>query len=142
MAFKAACVQLSASDDVTENTAEAVRLIRQAARTGAQFIATPENTTLIGSDSRSHFLKSSMECDDQSLPKFCSLAAELGVWLAIGSIPIRIEATKIVMAPKMVGFIEWTNTCAGLHLAIGISIAKKTTKWLLLQSRTRLTAAV
>ena len=45
-AFRAACVQLRSSDDVAQNIAAACELIREAKSKGAQFIATPENTTL------------------------------------------------------------------------------------------------
>ena len=48
--FRAACVQLRSGEDVAENIRDASRLIREAAEGGAQFIATPENTTLMAPD--------------------------------------------------------------------------------------------
>ena len=51
-AFRAACVQLRSSDDVAENIRIASALIREAKAQGADFIATPENTTLMAPISR------------------------------------------------------------------------------------------
>ena len=48
--FKAACVQLRSTDDVLENVRLTSALVREAAGQGAQFIATPENTTLMAPD--------------------------------------------------------------------------------------------
>ena len=45
-----ACVQMRASDDVMGNIAAASGSIREAARAGAKFIATPENTNLMAAD--------------------------------------------------------------------------------------------
>ena len=45
-----ACVQLRSTDDVQENIALTSALIRAAHKDGAQFIATPENTTLMAPD--------------------------------------------------------------------------------------------
>ena len=43
--FRAACVQLRSGEDVASNIAQTAKLIRDAAKGGAEFIATPENTT-------------------------------------------------------------------------------------------------
>ncbi len=48
--FRAACVQLRSSDDVAQNIRAASDLIREARSKGADFIATPENTTLMAAD--------------------------------------------------------------------------------------------
>jgi predicted amidohydrolase len=93
-AFKAACVQLRSSDDVQENINTASVLIRDAARQGAQFIATPENTTLMAPDGGAKLDKSCHEGDDPALPAFRALAEELGVWLLIGSLAIKVSGSK------------------------------------------------
>jgi predicted amidohydrolase len=89
-AFKAACVQMRSTDDVRENIRDASDLIRDAARAGAQFIATPENTTLMAPDGGAKLDKSYPEGDDPALPAFRALAQELGIWLLIGSLAIRM----------------------------------------------------
>src|ERR1043166_8032225 len=85
-AFRAACVQLRSSDDVQENISTASELIREAKGQGADFIATPENTTLMAPDGGAKLERSFSEESDPALPKFRALAEELGVWLLIGSL--------------------------------------------------------
>lgn len=89
-----ACVQMRASDDVMENIASASQLIRQAAREGATFIATPENTNLMAADAGSKLEKSFEEANDPAVPAFAKLAADLRVWLLIGSLAIKVGGTK------------------------------------------------
>jgi deaminated glutathione amidase len=93
-AFKAACVQMRSSDDVQQNIRDASHMIRDAARAGAQFIATPENTTLMAPDGGAKLEKSCRESEDPALPVFRALAQELGVWLLIGSLAIKVSGSK------------------------------------------------
>jgi len=92
--FRAACVQLRSTDDVMENAATASALIRDAAGQGAQFVATPENTTLMAPDGGAKLQRSFAEDGDPALPKFRALAEELGIWLLIGSLAIKVSDTK------------------------------------------------
>jgi predicted amidohydrolase len=92
--FKAACVQLRSSDDVVDNIATTSVLIREAAVRGAQFIATPENTTLMAPDAGAKLAQSFDEARDPALPVFAALAKELGVTLLIGSLAIKVSETK------------------------------------------------
>jgi deaminated glutathione amidase len=92
--FRAACVQLRSSDDVAENIHTTTALIREAKGQGADFIATPENTTLMAPDGGAKLAQSFAEADDPALPAFRALAEELGVWLLIGSLAIKVSATK------------------------------------------------
>jgi predicted amidohydrolase len=94
MSFRAACVQLCSSDDVDENIHVASHLIREARAAGAEFIATPENTTLMAPDGGAKLEKSHDEERDPALPKFRALAEELGIWLLIGSLAIRVSENK------------------------------------------------
>jgi predicted amidohydrolase len=92
--FKAACVQLRSSDDVAENISQTARLVREAAARGANFIATPENTTLMAPDGGAKLAHSFDEAHDPALPVFSDLAKELKVWLLIGSLAIKVSDTK------------------------------------------------
>ena len=94
MTFRAACVQLRSSDDVAENIRDASSLIREAHARGAQFIATPENTTLMAPDGGAKLASSFDEAHDPALPVFSGLAKELGVHLLIGSLAIKVSDTK------------------------------------------------
>src|SRR5690348_23528 len=93
-AFRAACVQLRSTDDVAENIRTTCELIRDAKGKGAQFIATPENTTLMAPDGGAKLERSFDEAHDPALPAFSALAEELGVWLLIGSLAIKVSDTK------------------------------------------------
>ena len=92
--FRAACVQLRSGDDVAANIRDASALIRQAAAQGAQFIATPENTTLMAPDGGAKLAQSFDEAHDPALPAFRDLAKELGIWLLIGSLAIKVSESK------------------------------------------------
>ena len=92
--IKVACVQLRSSDDIDWNIRQASGLIRLAHKDGAHFIATPENTNLMAPDGGAKLEKSFAEKDDPTLPSLSALAAELGVWLLIGSLAIKVSADK------------------------------------------------
>ncbi|HWA04015.1 MAG TPA: carbon-nitrogen hydrolase family protein [Rhizomicrobium sp.] len=92
--FRAACVQLKSSDDVAENIRLASSLVREAKARGADFIATPENTTLMAPDGGAKLDNSFCEEADPALPAFSALANELGVWLLVGSLAIKVDAGK------------------------------------------------
>ena len=92
--FRAACVQLRSSDDVADNIRIASELIRQAKAMGADFVSTPENTTLMAPDGGAKLERSFSEDRDPALPAFRALAEELGIWLLIGSLAIKVSETK------------------------------------------------
>src|SRR5579864_1570180 len=93
-AFRAACVQLRSTDDVAENIRTTRELIREAKAKGAQFIATPENTTLMAPDGGAKLAQSFDEAHDPALPAFTALTQELGIWLLVGSLAIKVSDSK------------------------------------------------
>jgi predicted amidohydrolase len=94
-AVKFACVQMTAGPEVGPNLDAAATLIRQAVLNGARFILTPENTSIIEPDRDLAVAKSFTEDAHPGLPHFSALAKELGVWLLIGSMPIRVEGERL-----------------------------------------------
>jgi len=98
-----ACVQLCSGDDVMENTKTASMFIRQAAKDGAEFVATPENTCLMAPDGGAKIEKTFPENEDPALPVFRALAAELNISLLIGSLAIKISDTKTANRSYMIG---------------------------------------
>ena len=92
--FTAACVQLRSSEDIAENISSASKLIREAAKAGAQFIATPENTSLMAADGGAKLAHSTSEDKDTALAAFRALATELNVHLLVGSLAIKVSDTK------------------------------------------------
>jgi predicted amidohydrolase len=75
---------------VATNVADATRLIREAAAAGAEYVLTPEMTTLLDRDRARLLTAIESEERDPSLPKFRALAKELGIYLHIGSMAIRL----------------------------------------------------
>jgi predicted amidohydrolase len=94
-AVKFACVQMTAGPEVQPNLDAAAALIREAAAGGAKFILTPENTSIIEPDRDRALAKSFTQDAHPGLPFFSTLAKELGVWLLIGSMPIRVEPERL-----------------------------------------------
>ena len=91
-AVKIGCVQLNAGRDIAPNIAAAAALIREARANGARFILTPENTSMIEPKRPLLLEKAKPEAEHPGLPAFSSLAAELGVWLLIGSMQVKLDA--------------------------------------------------
>lgn len=92
--FRVACVQLRSTDDVAENIVLTTALVRQAKALGAQFVATPENTTLMAPDGGAKIERSFAESDDPAIPAFRMLAEELGIWLLVGSLAIKVGESQ------------------------------------------------
>jgi len=93
-ALTVACIQMRSGTEVPANVAEASALIREAAASGATLVATPEMTTLLDRRPGRLLAQARGESEDISLPAFRALAAELGITLLIGSIPIRVSAEQ------------------------------------------------
>ena len=101
--FRAACVQLRSGEDVAQNIRDASKWIREAASAGAQFVATPENTSLMAADGGAKLSQSFDEAHDQALPAFAALATELGIWLLVGSLAIKVSETKTANRSFLLG---------------------------------------
>jgi len=93
--FTAGLVQMRSTRSVDGNIAAASALIREAASRGAQYIQTPEMTSLLDRDRAAVLAAVRPEQDDAALAAFRALAKELGVWLHVGSLPIALEGERI-----------------------------------------------
>lgn len=93
--FRAALVQMCSGRNVDANVEQATTLIREAASTGAQYVQTPEVTTLMELETARLFAATAPEEGNPALEHFKSLARELGLWLHIGSMPIKVRQDKI-----------------------------------------------
>lgn len=90
-----ACVQLNSGPDIDDNLKAAGKLIREAAVEGAEFIVTPENTDFIR-ETKELSLETALEENKHPGPIFFSeVAKQLGVWLLIGSMKIKISEDKM-----------------------------------------------
>jgi predicted amidohydrolase len=84
-------VQLTSSDDPSANLAATQGYIADAAKQGATFVLTPEVTNCV-SNSRSHQHEVlQTEDNDITLAALRVQAAELGIWLLIGSLGLKSD---------------------------------------------------
>jgi predicted amidohydrolase len=103
--FRAALVQLRAGRAIEENLISAEALIREAARGGADYIQTPENTALMELEPELVQRQAQPEPESRPLALFCALAEELSVWLHVGSLGVkqpdgRIANRSYLLAPN------------------------------------------
>jgi predicted amidohydrolase len=93
--FRVGLVQLRSGRNVDANLAMAERLIRDAARGGAVYIQTPENTAVMELEPERLFAAIQPEAESVALSRFKSLAAELSVWLHIGSLAVKLGPDRV-----------------------------------------------
>lgn len=87
--MRAALVQLCAGDDPAANLPVTEGLIREAAASGAQFVATPEVTNIVSADRAHQQAVLATEDADATLARLRAVAAETGIWLLIGSLALK-----------------------------------------------------
>jgi predicted amidohydrolase len=92
---QAALLQLNAGPDITENLKAAEGLVREAAGRGAKFILTPENTCHMITPQAKKLETSLPEEGHPAVGLFSDLARELGVWISLGSIAVKVRDDKI-----------------------------------------------
>ena len=93
--FRVGLVQMRTGRDVERNVADAGSLIREAARQGAQYVQTPEITTLMEMDRARLFAAVRPEEGNAAIARFRALAHELDIWLHVGSMAILLANGKI-----------------------------------------------
>jgi len=93
--FRVGLVQMCSGRDVDRNVASATELVREAAAGGAQYVQTPEMTTLLELERPLLLAAAQPEDDNPALLHFLGLARELGLWLHIGSMPILLSSEKL-----------------------------------------------
>jgi predicted amidohydrolase len=92
--FRVGLVQMCSGRDVDKNVARASELVRKAARAGAAYVQTPENTILMELDRPRLLAAVRPEAGTSALAHFQGLARELGIWLHIGSMPVLLDSGK------------------------------------------------
>jgi predicted amidohydrolase len=98
-------VQMCSGRSVERNLVAAAALVRQAAGQGAQYVQTPEVTTLMDLDRASLMAASRPEEGNPALAQFRALARELGIWLHVGSMIValpggRLANRSLLIAPE------------------------------------------
>jgi predicted amidohydrolase len=93
--FRVGLVQMCTGRQVDRNVDDACALIRAAAGQGAQYVQTPEITTLMETERARLFAAVRPEEGDPAVARFAGLARELGIWLHIGSMGVLLGNGKI-----------------------------------------------
>jgi predicted amidohydrolase len=102
--FRAGLVQMCTGRDVERNLADAEALIRRAAAQGADYVQTPEITTLMELERQRLFAAVAPEEGNPAVARFAALARELALWLHVGSMAVlapggRIANRSLLFAP-------------------------------------------
>jgi predicted amidohydrolase len=90
-----ACVQTNTTREPLENVERVSPMIREAAARGARLITTPEIVGMLEPKRDLALAKARPEETHEVLAAFRGLAAELGVWLLVGSISIKVSDDKL-----------------------------------------------
>lgn len=93
--FRAACVQFTARADPERNAATLDALIRRAVVDGADFVMTPEVCDMMEPRRQLVFEKAQTEEQHRVLATLRELAAEIGIWLLLGSIIVRLGPERL-----------------------------------------------
>ena len=93
--FKAGLVQTRTGRDVDANLVATTALIREAAKGGAAYVQTPEMTNIMELDRDRLLTWTKVEEGNPALAHFQALARELGIWLHIGSMAVKVTETKL-----------------------------------------------
>lgn len=88
---------------VTDNVAQAERLIRAAVADGATCVATPEMTHLLQRSPKRLFATITTEDKDVGLKRFRALADELNIHILIGSLAVLGENDKAMNRSFLIG---------------------------------------
>jgi deaminated glutathione amidase len=93
--FRAALVQLRSGRAVAPNVELAEALVRRAAQGGAVYVQTPENTALMELEPVLTIKAAQAEDESVALKRLRALAAELGIFLHVGSLAIKLDGTRV-----------------------------------------------
>ena len=86
--MRVALVQMRSGRNVSANVKDALDLVQQAAAQGANYIQTPEMTTLMELDRQQLLAAVQHEADNSAIAQFTATARDLKVWLHIGSMAV------------------------------------------------------
>ncbi len=93
--FRAALVQMCAGRSVDRNVADAVALIADAATQKADYVQTPECTTLMELDPERLMAETHPEAGNKALEAFCDAARDRRIWLHIGSMAVKVGDRRL-----------------------------------------------
>ena len=103
LTFTAAMVQMRTGLLPEPSLEQGTRLIRQAVAQGADYVQTPEVSNMMQVNRKALFEHLKTEEDDPSLRAYRALAAELKIYLHIGSLALRFSPEKAVNRSFLIG---------------------------------------
>lgn len=89
--MKAALLQLTSGDDPAANLGVVQNMMRQARDAGAGFVLTPEVTNCISTSRAHQKAVLAQQAEDETLAGLRHEAANLGLWLLIGSLALKTD---------------------------------------------------
>jgi predicted amidohydrolase len=92
--FRIGLIQMRSGRSPSANAADAVSMIGEARKGGADYVLTPEMTNIIESDRERMFSTIVAEEHDASLATFRELARTLGIYVHVGSLAIKVSPDK------------------------------------------------
>jgi predicted amidohydrolase len=93
--FKAACIQVNASNDMDANIGRAGQLACDARAAGAHLVVMPENVSMMEWGRANIVAKAMPEEDHKALAAFREIAKELDIWLHCGSLACLLEDQRV-----------------------------------------------
>jgi predicted amidohydrolase len=94
-AFRAALVQMCAGRDIARNVSDAIALIEEAVAERADYIQTPECTTLMEIDPDRLMAETKPEQGNEALAAFVAAARKHRIWLHIGSMAVKVGERRL-----------------------------------------------
>jgi predicted amidohydrolase len=88
--FRVGLIQMRSGREPQANVDAAAKLIREAKAGGADYVLTPEMTNIMETRRERLFAAVGTEEDDVSLASFRALARELGIYVHVGSLAVRV----------------------------------------------------
>lgn len=101
--LKLAVVQLNSGNDLAANVVALEQSLSAAVATGARFIATPENTGLLGANTEDTLFKAQPEESHPTLACARAFARKNSVWILLGSIHVRADAERCRNRSYLIG---------------------------------------
>ncbi|QDL99376.1 carbon-nitrogen hydrolase family protein [Rhodopseudomonas palustris] len=101
--FNAALVQMRSGLTPEPNLEQGIRLIREAAAAGADYVLTPEVSNMMQLNREALFAQLADQDSDASLKAYRELARELNIHLHIGSLALRASPERAVNRSFLIG---------------------------------------
>ena len=93
--FRVACLQMQTGNDLDANLETVRAMTREAAKSGADFVLTPEYALMMDGSGRTMRERALAADGAPALAELRSLAKECGVWLLAGSLTLKSDDQRI-----------------------------------------------